>query len=160
MKFSRTSLASHHQEVRGILHDLVHSQSSFLTSLARALQNDFIRCLQWSFDGRCICLDKNQSLAEFEHYLNLTSAAVTLACHNRLMSRLVEYEFQLASCNSGFSSQVSTGTHSVIAFVCLRTAKIENITTHLYSALTDLTDCQKGLMHRCTSCLPCCLGCY
>ena len=89
---------SHRQEVQTILHDLIDSQSFFLDVLARAVQNDFIRCLQWSFDGKCVCVDKTQLIAEFNTYFNLNSTVKSSSeFYNQLTSRLLENHFQLAT---------------------------------------------------------------
>ena len=106
MKISREGWLAQRRDVQSILHDLVYANSFFLRSLAKAVQHNFIRCLQWSIDGRCICVNKAQSLIEFEYFLSLTRPGVRLECYKKLISRLLESQFQLVSYCNGFSNQV------------------------------------------------------
>lgn len=94
----------HQKEVKKILDDLLYSSNFFLDLLANAVQNNFIRCIQWSHDGRCVCVDKLQSEIEFNLYLS--SAASGLECYNRLISRLQENHFQLTASDYRLPSQV------------------------------------------------------
>ena len=106
MKLGTKKCEEQHREEKSILHDLVYSQNFFLNLLTKALKHDHIRSVQWSFDGRCVCLDKKQSLLEFERYLKLPRLSVSLECYNRLVLRLLENQFQLASYSNGFQNQV------------------------------------------------------
>jgi len=106
MMNSQASGIAQHRKVHRILHDLVYANDAFLNSLAKAVQNNFIRCLQWTADGRCLCVNKAQALFEFEQFLCLKRQKGSLECYTKLISRLLENQFQLTSYCYGFPNQV------------------------------------------------------